>query len=79
MAEAYILIKVRMGNEREVVAKLKEIKEIVDLNELYGDWDIIAKVKVDKIEDLDKLITEKIRSIQDIKLTSTMIVANYVR
>ena len=79
MAEAYILMKVRMGCEREAVAKLKEIKEISDLNELYGDWDIIAKVKVEKIEELDKLITEKIRSTKEIKLTSTMIVANYIR
>ena len=79
MVEAYILIKVRVGAERDVVNKLKDLKEIKDINELYGEWDIIAKMEVSTIEDLDALITEKIRDIDQIKLTSTMIVAKYIR
>lgn len=79
MVEAYILIKVRVGAEREVVDKLKGLKEVKDISELYGEWDVIAKIEVGSIEDLDALITEKIRDIDNIKLTSTMIVAKYVR
>jgi len=79
MVEAYILIKVKVGAERKVHDKLQSLKEIKDINELYGEWDIIAKIEVATIEDLDGLITEKIRDIDDIKLTSTMIVAKYVR
>ena len=79
MVEAYILIKVKVGVERKVVDKLQSLKEIKDINELYGEWDIIAKIEVATIEDLDALITEKIRDIGDIELTSTMIVAKYVR
>jgi DNA-binding Lrp family transcriptional regulator len=79
MVEAYILIKVKVGSERKVVEKLKGLTEIKDLNELYGEWDIIAKIEVPKIEDLDALITEKIRDNSDIELTSTMIVAKYLR
>ena len=79
MVEAYILIKVKVGSERKVVEKLKALKEIKDINELYGEWDVIAKIEVPNIEDLDGLITEKIRDNQEIELTSTMIVANYVR
>ena len=47
------------------------------MNELYGEWDIIAKVGVDKLEELDSLISDKIRSVKEIKETSTMIVAEY--
>jgi len=79
MVEAYILIKVKVGSERKVVDKLKELKEIKDINELYGEWDIITKVEVPNIEDLDALITEKIRDNDEIELTSTMIVAKYIR
>jgi len=78
LAEAYILMKVHVGSERDVFQKLKDIKEIVDINELYGEWDIIMKVRVQKIEELDSLLTDKIRSIEEIKLTSTMIVAKYI-
>lgn len=79
MVEAYILIKVKVGVERKVVDKLQSLKEVKDINELYGEWDVIAKIEVATIEDLDALITEKIRDIGDIELTSTMIVAKYVR
>ncbi len=79
MVEAYILIKVDVGAERKVAEKLKTLKEIKDVNELYGEWDIIAKIEVPTIEDLDALITERIRDICDIRLTSTMIVAKYLR
>jgi DNA-binding Lrp family transcriptional regulator len=79
MVEAYILIKVKVGSERNVVEKLQDLKEIKDINELYGEWDIITKVEVPNIEDLDSLITEKIRDNNQIELTSTMIVAKYIR
>ena len=77
MVKAYILVKVQVGSERDVFNKLKKMKETEDVNELYGEWDIIAKVRIDKLEDLDSLISDKIRAVKEIKETSTMIVAEY--
>ena len=79
MVMAYVLITVDVGKERNIFERLKNLKESVEVYELYGEWDIIAKIKVSKFEELDKIITEKIRSIDGIKLTSTMLVAEYVR
>jgi len=79
MVKAYILLKVKTGSEREVFEKLKKIPEIKDIHELYGDWDIIVKVESSKFEDMDKIITEGIRSIPDIKDSSTMMVAEYLK
>lgn len=77
MAEAYILLKVAPGHERRIVKELKNIPEIKDINELYGEWDIIMRVSVKKVEDLDALLSEKIRKLKGVTLTSTMIVAKY--
>ena len=77
MAEAYVLLKVTPGYERDIVKGLRETPEIADINELYGEWDIILKASVEKIEDLDGLLSEKIRRIPGVTLTSTMIVATY--
>ena len=77
MVKAYILVKVQVGSERDVFNKLKKMKETEDVKELYGEWDIIAKVGGDKLEELDSLISDKIRSVKEIKETSTMIVAEY--
>jgi DNA-binding Lrp family transcriptional regulator len=77
MAEAYVLLKVVPGYERNIVKELKTIPEIEGVDELYGEWDMIAKVSVVKLEDLDALLSEKMRKIGGVTLTSTMIVAEY--
>ena len=77
MAKAYILLKVNPGYERNIVKELKALPELEVINELYGEWDIITKVSVASIDDLDALLSEKIRKIEGITLTSTMIVAEY--
>lgn len=79
MVMAYVLITVGVGKERDVFDQLNKLENAVEVNELYGEWDILMKLKVDKFEELDKIITENIRSIEGIKLTSTMLVADYVR
>lgn len=75
--EAYILINVKSGLERTMFQTLRNFKGITEVNELYGEWDLIVKASFDTVEDLDILITEKIRSLPEIKNTSTMIVASY--
>ena len=77
MAEAYVLLKVTPGYERNIVKELESIREIENINELYGEWDIIIKASVGKIEDLDTLLSDKMRKIKGVTLTSTMIVAAY--
>jgi DNA-binding Lrp family transcriptional regulator len=77
MAQAYVLLKVTPGYERNIVKELKDLPEIEDISELYGEWDIIIKASVERIEDLDALLSEKMRKIEGVTLTSTMIVAEY--
>lgn len=79
MVKAYVLLKVKAGSERDIFDKLKNISEVTEVNELYGDWDIISRLELEKLEDLDKLLTEKIRSISSIENSSTMIVAEYLK
>ncbi|MBN2325374.1 MAG: Lrp/AsnC ligand binding domain-containing protein [Spirochaetes bacterium] len=77
MAKAYVLLEAKPGYERNIVKQLKELPEIEFVNELYGEWDIITRVSIAKIGDLDALLSEKIRKIEGVTLTSTMIVAEY--
>jgi DNA-binding Lrp family transcriptional regulator len=77
MTRAYVLLKVKPGYERTIVKELKDQPEIEVINELYGEWDIITMVSVASIDKLDELISEKMRRIEGITITSTMIVAEY--
>lgn len=77
--KAYVLLKVKAGMERNVFNNLKAFNEVVEINELYGEWDIILKVEVERFEEMDMLLTEKIRTVSGVEDTSTMIVAEYIR
>jgi len=72
---AYILISFDPGKERtgfETISKMEEVKRI---NIIYGEWDIIILIETEGPGALENFIIDKIRVIDGVKLTSTMIVA----
>ncbi|OYT49664.1 AsnC family transcriptional regulator [Candidatus Bathyarchaeota archaeon ex4484_231] len=73
--KAYVLLKVSSGAEREVCKQIADFEEVLDASVIYGEYDIIAKVSVEELESLEIFLSENIRSIPSIMLTSTMIVA----
>jgi len=75
VVEAYILLTVNSGKERKVCEKLSEHDEVLEVKELYGEYDIMMKVHAEDLTQLDDLITYKIRSNPNILLTYTMIIA----
>ncbi|MCW4021259.1 MAG: Lrp/AsnC ligand binding domain-containing protein [Candidatus Bathyarchaeota archaeon] len=75
MIKAYMLLKVSSGTEREVCKKISNFDEVLDASIIYGEFDIIAKVIVKELGSLEVFLSENVRSIPSIMLTSTMIVA----
>ena len=75
MVIAYVLATLKAGSERDVKDKLKEIKEVTDVNILYGEYDLIIKIELDGISELSDFILDKIRAISSIERTTTLIVA----
>jgi len=70
---AYVLSKVSSGSEREVCKMMAEYPFVSDVDIIYGDYDIIAKIEVRNLQQLDFFI-DKIRMIPSITFTSTVIV-----
>lgn len=75
MIQAYILFKVNSGNERETCEQITGFNEVMEASIIYGEYDVIARISVQDLQELEKLLAEKIRKIPSILLTSTMIVA----
>jgi len=73
--KAYVLLKVSSGSEREICKKIVELDGVMEANIIYGEFDLIAKVTAENLEQLEQFLTERIRTIPSIVLTSTMIVA----
>ena len=72
MAEAYILINCEIGSEEEVITALKNIDGIKEVHGTFGAYDILAKIESDQVEDLRETITWKIRKIDKIRSTLTL-------
>ena len=79
VALAYILVTLKSGAERDVCEKVSNFEEVVQVDELYGEYDAIVKVRVEDLSQLDKFLTDKLRALPDIFLTTTMIVAREYR
>ena len=72
MAEAYILINCEIGSEEEVISALQNIDSTKQLHGTFGAYDILAKIESPQIEDLRETITWKIRKIDKIRSTLTL-------
>ncbi len=75
MVLAYIMVRTDAGKEREVLNKVRDFAEVKEAHLIYGEWDLILKVEVDSIEEITAFVVDKLRRIEAVKLTSTMIVA----
>ena len=75
MVTAYIMVRVDAGKERAVLEQVRNFPEVKEAHIIYGEWDIVLKVEVDSIEGITSFVVDKLRKIDAVKLTSTMIVA----
>ena len=72
MAQAYVLINCELGSEESVISQLKAIEGVKEVHGTFGAYDIIAKIESEKVETLRETITWKIRKIDNIRSTLTL-------
>ena len=64
--------------QSEVAEKIKKMNGVRDVSILTGGLDIIAKILAKDIDDLNEIVTEKLREIDGVDKTQTMIVLKQV-
>ena len=79
MQTAYVLLNSDLGSDETIISKVKEIldneKNIkYEVQGVYGVYDIVLKVSSDDSENLRSVITNKIRKIDKVQSTLTMMV-----
>ena len=72
MAQAFVLINCELGSEEAVITQLKSIEEVKEVHGTFGAYDILAKIESDRVESLRETITWKIRKIEHIRSTLTL-------
>lgn len=79
MPTTYILINSDLGSDVEIIQKIKQILNSesgikYEIQGVYGVYDIIVKITADSMDLLRSIITNKIRKIDKVYSTLTMMV-----
>ncbi len=72
MGTAYVLINCDLGYEEQIIEELKHLSDVKEIHGTFGAYDIFAKVESDQITTLRETITSKIRKIDRIRSTLTL-------
>ena len=72
MATAYILINCELGSEESIIQELKNLDGIIEVHGTFGAYDILAKIESTTVDVLREVITWKIRKIDQIRSTLTL-------
>jgi DNA-binding Lrp family transcriptional regulator len=73
MPRAFVLINVESGSEDEVLKELKRIEGVEEAYFSYGVYDLITKIKADTMENLKDMVTRRVRSLNKVRSTLTLI------
>ena len=79
MPTAYVLINSDLGTDESIITKIKEVlsaeKNVEFTTQgVYGIYDIVLKISSDNTDILRNIITYKIRKINNVQSTLTMMV-----
>jgi DNA-binding Lrp family transcriptional regulator len=68
-----------LGSDQEIITKIKEMLAVekgikFEVQGVYGIYDIVVKIEADNSDHLRNIITSKIRKIDKVQSTLTMMV-----
>ncbi len=74
MALSYVLMNVESGSDEKVLEEVRKVPNVKECHRVYGVYDLIVKVEADSMDKLKEITTGKIRRLDGIRSTLTMIV-----
>jgi DNA-binding Lrp family transcriptional regulator len=72
---SFVLFKVSSGTETEVAKKIAEFDEVMYADVVFGEYDVIARMTTDDLDKLEDFVSQRIRTIPNVLVTSTMIIS----
>jgi len=67
-----VLINCDLGSEEQIIEELKHLSDVKEVHGTFGAYDILAKVESDQTTNLRETIMWKIRKIDRVRSTLTL-------
>ena len=74
MHMAYVLINTEPKHMENVVSALEKLDAVIEIFPVYGVYDVVAKIQAETMEKLKDLVTWKVRSLNEVRSTITMLI-----
>jgi DNA-binding Lrp family transcriptional regulator len=71
---AIVLVNTEVGSEIDVIKELEKVEGVDQATAVYGVYDIVARVKADTMDKLKEIMTLRIRRLDKVRSTLTMII-----
>ena len=72
MITAYVLIEVRTNRSGAVVEFLNQHSEVKEAAAVYGEADVVARIRAASLGDLDRMVLDVIQKNPDVQSTRTL-------
>jgi DNA-binding Lrp family transcriptional regulator len=76
MPTAYVLLNCDLGSEGDILKKIKQVPEIIEVTHVSGVYDIIVRISSDNMDKLREIIKLNIKKIDKVRSTITMVVTD---
>ncbi|MEF3280783.1 MAG: Lrp/AsnC ligand binding domain-containing protein [Elusimicrobiota bacterium] len=73
MVTGLVLVKMIPGKEKQVLPKLRAIKEVVHMSAVFGRWDLVLDMETSDLEQLSQVVVNEIRNIPGVLSTETLV------
>ncbi len=70
------MINCEMGSESSVIEKIKSVECVKEIQGVFGNYDVLIKLQCPSINEISETITKKIRNVEKVKCTTTLMCAN---
>ena len=74
--KAYVLIETAVGKTKDVLNALRAVKGVKEADAVTGEYDIVAVVEEETLNNIGELVTGKIHTIGGIQRTTTYLSVN---
>ena len=74
MPVAFVMINAKIDAMEKVLKALAKVEGVKEAYSLYGVYDVIVKVEADSMDKINDLVSYKIRRVDGVNSTLTMIV-----
>lgn len=73
MTDAYVMINCELGAEAEIIEKLRELEQVLDVFETIGTHDMLVKLQAENFEKIREVVSWNIQKMDKVRSTGTLI------